>query len=225
MRRKRTSTPARNWTWSSPVGAVVEDARAEPDVELLLAVAVRAFERPPRAGVGEGAAHLRLGECAIRRHEHRRAHGLGRDIGRDAERHHPDAGPPYAFASPWTDLCHDADGVRHHLEKTARDPEPFRLALSRDGEEALAERRHEGRVPRKDAHLAVVDRHDDRVGLAVKHRRLGRDHEHTHQAAAIFAAFVDHVFDAADHVEGLLRQVIEFTRRAPARSWRWFPPA
>jgi hypothetical protein len=66
-----------------------------------------------------------------------------------------------------------ADPVVDDLQKPATNLEPVIRSATPDDECAFAEQGHERSVVRQDADLAVVRGDDDRVGLAIKHGRLG----------------------------------------------------
>jgi hypothetical protein len=66
-----------------------------------------------------------------------------------------------------------ADPIVDDLQKTATNLEPVIRPAAPDDESSLAEQRHQRSVVRQDADLAVIRGHDDCVGLAVKHGRLG----------------------------------------------------
>jgi hypothetical protein len=67
----------------------------------------------------------------------------------------------------------DPDPVVHDLEKSALNGEPTHLTSPTNAQRPYAEERHERRVVRQDADLAIIGGRDDRVGLTVEHRGVG----------------------------------------------------
>src|SRR6476661_2110079 len=82
-----------------------------------------------------------------------------------------------------------ADPIVDDLQKPASNLEPVTGPALAHDEGSLAEQRHERSVVRQDADLAVVRGRDHRIGLAVKHGRLGRNHRDLHHALASLRAF------------------------------------
>jgi hypothetical protein len=66
----------------------------------------------------------------------------------------------------------DPDPVVHDLEKATFDGEPTHLTTPTDTQLARTEERHERRVIRQDADLAIEGWRDHRVCLTVEHRRI-----------------------------------------------------
>ena len=67
----------------------------------------------------------------------------------------------------------DPDPVVHDLEKSTPDREPTHVTCPTNTQRTLTKKRHERRVIRQDADLAIEGGRNHRIRLTVEHRGLG----------------------------------------------------
>jgi hypothetical protein len=68
-------------------------------------------------------------------------------------------------------FSHDPDPVVHDLEKSTLDGEPAHVSIATNAQRSGTQKRHERRVTRQYADLAIEGGRDHRVGFTVEHRR------------------------------------------------------